>query len=297
MLEKHILEHQNKQKTITHLGNTVRVETNLKKRIFQIVILSMLGVFVLFGIRQLFNTRFFQIHQADVQPVYSVSTEQVQKSIINYLANNNAIGLLRGNSITFSPSRLSAALLDWYPSFKNVRTEFTQSKFITIWIDEYVPKYIWCYVDCVFADETGYLYQFTQKPEPQGFIVFRGPLKSEKPEIRNNIFYSEEVKKFFLELRDLLEMYHIEIKGIQNINTDSVIIEIQRINSIITKSGVIKISKQSGIHYIEQTLPIVLQNNDFRLSLESGFQLDYIDLRYPEKIFYKFNNSPQQAVQ
>ena len=299
MLEKHILGHQNRPITKTEkvpLGFSENSQNNNTIKIF--IVITTLILLCFFIVIQIIKLPIFVVKNIRIHQVRTYSTEIITQDINKYLKSQKKFGIFQGNALFLKTQKVSDYLYDQYPSFKNVRTVFGDPMVLDIYVDEYVPKYVWCDTLCIFSDENGYLYRYTDNLSLRSFITFTGPLEKENYEIRNNIFKDSEKLKYFKSLKNILDTQFIEIDRIENINAEIVTVNIYRIKDVFIQRGAsIKIDSTQKIENTEQLLSLVLDNPVFNNTLASGAVLDYIDLRYPGKIFYKFYNTPQRALQ
>lgn len=296
MLEKHILGHQNRQNRI--IASTVITETVKPKNHFLkwFLVVCMVVLLIVFGIVQFLKSKTLIIHSVQIGGVYSVNTETVKKTIDEYMYSIGTLNILRGNIVLFNKQRLAHHLLDQYASFKNVRVTFSRPYEILVTVDEYTPTYLWCneYKQCLLSNSEGYLYQYTSEITPGSFPVFYGTLQKNDFELRNNIFSEKKYQDLFSMLDKVTHEHDSHIESITGINYESIIIHMDRLYGHIPSRNVdIRIDSAITYEYLTTMMNILGRDVDFQKSLNNGSVLNYIDLRYPEKIFYKFASSPQ----
>lgn len=299
MLEKHILGHQNnKQTSFAH--NYLEVSHNQNKknsRLKQVLVVLMVGMLGLFGVFQFFKSPALTVRKTVVSGIRSVSLDLVMSDISTYLQASTKLGFLKGNVFLFNKKAFSNYLLDHYPSFKHVRTEFTSPYQVTVYVQEYSPQYLWCGQSCVFADNSGYLYQYANSFTPGSFIIFNGALREDNFEIRNNIFHGEHEKILLDSFLGKLKERGIHVQAVNNINTHDITFLTDTWNNIVlAKNTEIRITSKQDVEYLTSMLDILSHDSEFYNSIIQKNNLSYIDLRYPDKIFYKFNAAPQQTV-
>lgn len=302
MLEKRILGHQqNKVTQISHIQPSENI-TVLKKRennarFKKIILGSMVLVFIVFFGIQFLKAPNLLIKKINIAGVRTVDPVYVQDFARQYIQKTNIIGVPIGNTLIFNEKKLAASVMDQFASFKSVRVFFSNPYEITISVDEFTPEYLWCDQLCLMVNHQGYLYQYATDFTPGSFVVFRGGLAHTDYELRNNIFVSDVEKSFFEMLQQVLDENQSRIVSVDNINTDSVFITVDILNSnILENKAQIRVDKKLSKDYFNTILTILNNDKVFKNNLLNHESLDYIDLRYPEKIFYKFSNRPQISV-
>jgi cell division septal protein FtsQ len=299
MLEKHILGHQNRQNRII----VPTVDTGMMKPknhfLKWFLVVCMVLLLVIFGVLQFLKNKNLIIHSVRIENVHTVDIEKVQKTVDEYLYSFNTFGIPRGNTVLFNKQKLANHLLDQYASFKHVRITFSDPYEILVTVDEYIPTYLWCndYAQCLFADSTGYVYQYAGEITKGSFPVFYGGMREAEFEIRNNIFSDKKYQDLFDVLDQVTSDYNSHIQSITGINNESVIVHMDRLyGRSLNYNVTMRMNNMIAPEYFASMLDILKRDTGFQNTLQSGNILSYIDLRYPDKIFYKFASSPQMNV-
>jgi hypothetical protein len=298
MLEKHILGHQNRQPIIPQkFSPEVSGQSGYNGKL-KVVTVCIMGLLLFcFICIQILKTPLLKVKDIRIHQIYTISDEKVTQDVKNYLNTPIFFGMTRNNVLFIKPKKIAAYIRDQYPSFKNTRIIFEEPMILDIYVDEYIPEYLWCDIQCVFADTLGYMYQYTETVSPKSFIVFRGPIQKTGYEIRNNVFLDDQRRDYFNTLKKIFDKQSIYIEQVTGINTHTITVKAYRIGDVFIPHGAnIRLDSTQETGYIENMLRLVLENPIFKNTFIGGATLDYIDLRYPDKIFYKFNTAPQQTV-
>lgn len=201
------------------------------------------------------------------------------------VTGNKYLGLFPySNIFVFPEERLKSEVLSTYPEIKDIDFKFFFPEKVLTTASERGLFAVWCFKegDCYFIDESGFIF----KPAP----FFHGGL----------------FLKFFDERRDS-SSGEIE-KGKQVIPEDDFVdlIDFTRLTAIrdisiykifIKDDGVYDLETSSGWHIIInnnnnpqetfQNLKIILED---QIKEDYVGKISYIDLRFGNKIFYKFND-------
>lgn len=256
----------------------------------------MVTLLCVFGVLQFLKSKSLLVQSIQIQGVNTVDPDTVKSTINQYIYSMNRLGILKGNTVLFNKQRLTNYLLDQYASFKYVRVSFSQPYEILVTVDEYAPAYVWCneYKQCLLSDNEGYLYRYTSEITRGSFPVFYGALQKTGFELRNNIFSEKKYQDLFIMLDQVMGEHDSHIESITGINYESIIIHMDRLYGHVPSRNIdIRIDTAITYEYLTTMMDILERDIDFQKSLNSGSVLNYIDLRYPEKIFYKFASSPQ----
>jgi len=154
---------------------------------------------------------------------------------------------------------------------------------IAIEVSERKPRYVWCESvseeettdNCFFLDEEGYI--FAKAPQFSGsvFFTFHALREFTTDSIGNNLFEKSEFEKF-IELKNKLGKFNFEpVEFIEKEKGDF---------DILLKNGVnIMFNKNQDIDVQLENLNSVVETIN-----SSDKQLEYIDLRFGNKVFYRF---------
>jgi hypothetical protein len=301
MLEKRILGHQNRLVGVnTPVSPSYMSAPEKQKHIIKwFLVVSMVALLGVFGVLQFLKNKKFIIQHVSIQGVRTVDMHTVTDIVDQYFYRPGLLGIPSGNTMLFNKQKLANVLLDNFASFKNVQVAFTQPYEITITVDEYTPTYLWCnqYQQCLFANADGYMYKYSNMFTEGSFPIFYGSLQKPDFELRNTIFSSVEQYTFFKTVDDIIKKHNSNIVATSGINNASIVFHVDRLyGNVLTTYADIRIDNTISGEYFNNMMEILSRDIAFQNALSGGNVLDYIDLRYPEKIFYKFKTRPQIGV-
>ncbi len=279
-------------------SSTIKLDKNSELRrsrriklffVFLLFILLVLG-----GVVGFLRKKDFQISEVTISGTKSLDPEIILKSSHKYLDGHYAIIIPKTNTLLLSKSDLIHYILEQIPSIEKASITFKAKNSIDIAVSEKKPSYVWCDTSCYFVDDTGMIYE----PSPQFtqgvFITFTGGTVDEDP-IKDH-FVSE--KQFGDILKTLAALAQLNVH-VLNINFgDDTTIHIDSIKG--TTVGIetkLIITKDETNQDIFDALSLLMNDKTFTGALATkGGLLQYIDIRFPDKIYYKFDTPAAQIT-
>ena len=215
------------------------------------------------------------------------------------LSGNYLLLFSKSNALLYPRKKIKETLLDSYKRISGIDIRLNDLKSITLSITEREGKYLWCgdvlpspeteIKDraCYFLDGSGYL--FAKAPYFSGSVFFKfyGKPSGEKNGITGRFLLSLEEFERLIFFKDLL--------GDMNIDSQALVIKDIENYELLLASGALEeapkiiFSKKDDFEKILNNLDSALDTEpfatDFREKLSS---LLYIDLRFGNKVIYKF---------
>ncbi len=258
--------------------------------VFLLLILLAIG-----GIIGFLRKKDFQISQVSVVGTKSLSDQQILDTVHEYLDGSYAIIIPKTNTLLLSKDSLAQHVLNKIPSISNVTISFREKNSIQVSIQEKKPSYIWCGDSCYFVDENGVIYEESPRYTPGVFLTFSGGVLEGDP--IKQTFISQDLFKKTLNLLDQLENLEIKILGVHYGEDVSLQISSVRKVSIGTQAKII-VGTDESVADVVKALTLLLNDKAFASSIISkGQLLQYIDIRFPDKIYYKFDTPVTQVAQ
>lgn len=225
------------------------------------------------ALASLFYIPQFQIRAVAVQGAKSLDSALLAAEVSSVL-QGKYFRLLPKNNLIFLPRKKVAALLQKEPRIESFSMERRFPSALEIEIKEREPWGIWCQGErCFFADQTGFV--FAPAPLAEGRAIFK--IKDEREE---NFF-----GKHFLP-RELLEkIIHLAERVAKRFEEEPWLLEIKTSQSfkLLVKSGwYLKLDDKTDFDRALENLALALRELGERRE-----QLEYLDLRFTDKVFYK----------
>lgn len=232
----------------------------------------------------------YQVATIRVDQARSINPLVVERTTKEFLSGNYFFVIPKSNALLVSKSSLRKYLLDEIPSLKNVRVHFSDPTTLLVTVEEREPNYVWCQeTDCYFVDEQGMIYESSPVFSEGVFVTFSGGDVIKGSPLRKR-FISPEMFTVTLRMLELLKKFPMTVIGV-NYGVDNAI----RISNIggtsVGPHTVIMTSNTSDAETLSDSLRLIVNDKSFASMLASkGTSLEYVDLRFPGKIYYKFSN-------
>jgi len=279
-------------------SSTIKLDKNSELRrsrriklffVFLLFILLVLG-----GIVGFLRKKDFQISEVTISGTKSLDSNIILKTAQEYLNGHYTIIIPKTNTLLLSKSDLIHYILEQIPSIEKASITFKKKNSIEISVDEKKPSYVWCNTSCYFVDGTGMIYE----PSPQFtqgvFITFTGGTVDETP-IKDH-FIPE--KQFSDVLKTLAALAQLDVHVLDINFGDNTTIHIDSIKG--TNLGLetkLILTKDENNQDIFDALSLLMNDKTFTGVLATkGNLLQYIDIRFPDKIYYKFDTPAAQVT-
>lgn len=237
--------------------------------IFAAILLFLLGVTASIYIPK------FRINEISIEGTAVLDKEQLKEEAFSLL-RQKFWGIFPYDNIFILPKeRIIATLSKKFPLIKKVTIKNDFSRKVFISVEERKPEALWCKKDfCAFLDEAGFIFE----PAP----VFSGTIfpkffdERETPaDIGKEILPAAEFQKLHFVL-ETLEKKNFNV--VKTILKDSGLYEIH-----LDEGWYILFNEKNNAETVSENLELILENN----IKEKRPQLEYIDLRFGNKIFFK----------
>lgn len=242
--------------------------------------------FVLVSVYMFFLSPYLQISNIKITGTREINSEEVRQKIESSL-NGKYFGVIPKNNLLFVSQKRIEDVLTGY--FKKIRTVSVMKKFpdsVSLNIDERKALLVWCGGEkCFLLDENGTAYSEADFNSPE-FI--QNHLLQINDSSGREVLLGEKVidsayEKYVLDVRDALSLLDLDV--IDEYKTPSRIAEEIRIGT--SQGSQIYFSLQFPLESAIFTLDTVFKKE---IPVEKRGEIEYIDLRNENKVFYKFKN-------
>lgn len=180
-------------------------------------------------------------------------------------------------SVFFYPrALLTKSIFALSPRIASVRMHVSAARTLVIDIAERSPRYLWCGTgtDCLYLDENGFAFAHAFSGNGLPYPIFS--IGSTTPVLEHLALPSST----FLPLSHFVDTLPVKAERIR--------VEGER--SEITVNGGYRLIVNSYTDFTaaRRNLSVTLASQELTGPLSQGKTLQYIDLRVPEKVFYKF---------
>ncbi len=274
------------------LGNKNAIRTpefdKKKKREFHIKAI-LWTIFVLFLLAlpiYLARTKHFQITNIEIAGNNVTKNEEIQKIIADDLTGSYAWIFPHSNAALYPRSKVTNDLLAAVPRLSGVSVSLSDPHSLSVHIEERQPYALYCMdyshpdspTGCYFLDASGYA--FSEAPAFSGGVY--------------DVFASDPVKdpilrSQYLEPETFAPLHaFIESLGEFGVYPKVFLVKGDEYHLILSSGAHIMIKKDADLEAVRSNLESFLKNPKFDSSTLDRFS--YIDLRFGNKIFYRFKD-------
>jgi hypothetical protein len=275
-------------------GRVIKKSTHLRdKRIQSFVLKSGLLTlfFLLVLIVAIFVSRLerFKITDINIKGNFVTPNEQIKKIISKELSGYYLKMFPRNNIVLYPRDRIEEVVLDEIKRIKTIRLVIEKNNNLKAEVLERKPDMLWCGESyssdskCFFVDEEGLVY--SDAPTFSGNVFLKGFGQLE----RNN----ENSKNVFIGLTFMPYEKFQTMKYFINVlkNTEFQPMSVSKLNQgdidvYLERGGRLIYSSSQDVTKLSQNITSIISDPEFKSNLDK--ELDYIDLRLGNKVYYKF---------
>ncbi len=221
----------------------------------------------------------------------TLAEEDIRGFLEKKLTGGYAYVFSRANVFLFQPQSVEKELREQFQKIKEVDVSRENLTSVIVTLTERKPYYLWCDLvvvatdddaqkeSCYFLDIDGLA--FAPAPYFSGnvYFTFEKSFGEESP-IGRRLFDEGEFKRF-ISFRNALREMNLEASTLQFAeNGDS--------SFVLTRGGVILFHSQQDFTVLADSLRVTFDAEQFIKKQKSGHDLEYIDLRFDNKVYYRF---------
>lgn len=287
---------------------TKNQEVRRKRRMRVLVVLVLLVLVLVAVVIGFLRKPSIQISTITITGTTSLDSGELQTSARKHISGNYLLVIPKTNVLLFSKKSMNDYLVNQFPGVASVDTEFSSPTMLSISITEKKPAYLWCTAQCYFVDDSGMVYQDSPMFTPGVFLEFLGTtptatITDPSDPIRRRFASVTEFTKNISTVDDLstYPMHIIALKYLSLADSTpelatgvgDIALTVDQIKDSIIPSGVkILILQTQDALTVARALDLVLSDKNFQNAFSAHPEtLQYIDLRFPGKIYYKFQTA------
>ena len=257
-----------------------------KRKALFLKIAAIVTIFLLcvFGLSWASKVSFISINDITVEGNAAVEAEELKRLAKDQIGGNYIKLFSRANRFIYPEDAIAASILTQYQRVKSVDLN-VNGKTLDVRVVERKPSYTWCKgtpetqqeTSCYFLDEQGYI--FTEAPVFSGnaYVSFYGIVEDENP-LGSTYLGSSTFKTL-----DKLISYVSE----QGIHPYALLAQKSGTYELyIEPRAKILFKADQDIDTLIDNIRLVMENTEL-LKQENISRLEYIDLRFGNKLYYK----------
>ncbi len=265
-----------------------------KKSLFlRFVFLGLLLLCVIIaGSIALLQSKQYQFTNIELYGIKTFPSEEVDQFIQKYLSNN-WIGIIpQSSTITFSKTRLINTLQSEFPIIATVHVTLPEPNTLNIYVQEKQPVCIWCFShdECVFLDHEGIVYSKAPNFSDGVYPIFTSEETKVFDQYLGKSIIDPDTMYRFITLFKNLQSNDIALSQVKFLENGDISFAIEKLFGKYPESSteILGTLNQDDVLFIRNIVTGLNHQTfkeQFKLNPKS---LEYIDLRFPEKIFFKF---------
>jgi cell division septal protein FtsQ len=226
----------------------------------------------------------FALTSVEVTGNAGIDSQDIETVVQKHLAGAYASVYAKSNKFLYPKDDIVAELRAAFPSIETLHVD-TKGNTVDIVLSERKPSYVWCKgkprlegEQCYFMDASGYL--FSQGPQVSGnaYLTFFGLLTDENP-IGKTFLNTQEIEGITT-IKSTLDKNNISVMAVNA--EDNEVREIY-----LSEGGKILFRANQDISIIASSIELLKKKTKL-LNYTSTSTLEYIDLRFGNKVYYKF---------
>lgn len=245
-----------------------------------ILISGIFCVFALFGLAAFFFLPDFQIKEIDVQGNKKISDEDITANILTVISGRYFLIFPKDNIFIVSEEEIEQILTSVYPALEEIYLKKRFPAKLLVNVREREPIAVLCKgQQCAFIDSSGYVFERAPYFSGGVFLKFIDNREENKEiQFKSKFIDMEEYRKI-LEFKNKFSRTGLE--------TNEVVLEKDGVYRFITNEGwFVLLNDRSDLESPFDNFVLAL-NSEIK---EKRADLEYIDLRFGNKVYYKFKN-------
>lgn len=259
----------------------------LRARVIIGILILIIFAIAIFCLSWFLNQPFVVINNIAVSGNSLVATDALLATTKKILSDSY-FGLFTKSNIFLYPEKtIQKTLAAAFPAIKSVHGNLKNWQTLQLSVEERIPFALWCQLvdstDCFYLDKNGLIFSTAAVFSENIFVRFTGGEinASSSPIVGKNFLPADEFRRvtFFLDflaplgltptsLEASADEYQIQLKG----------------------NGQLIVNSTDDFSVILKNLEAILHSDNLKKALARGGVIDYIDLRYGNKVFYKFKS-------
>jgi len=233
----------------------------------------------------------FRINTIALKGITTIQDTVLRNDINEILTKKTLWVLPRNNTLFFPRYKLSENLLKSFTEIKNLKIDTPDQNTLLFTIEERKSVGVWChenateaFEECFLLDEFGYI--FTKAPTFSGNLFFKyyGGMASSTP--IDSLYLPEETfreRVFFITSLETLGLNPVSYKWGQD-GDSTITLKAEGSSGV---EGVLLFNNEDDLATIFEHISLALTHEDFKERGIRTIEVEYIDLRSENKIFYK----------
>ncbi len=266
-----------------------------KRRMRVCILLGALALLLAGGFVYASHLPRIQLETVTVSGNKVVDTEDVVDHVQALLSGKYLYLIPHRNAFLYPKEKILGDLAHSFPRFKSVGVYRTDTNTLAVTVTEVRGRALWCGekmaddAPCYFTDETGKI--VSEAPMYSGNVYprfFGGMIPAGFDSVLGQMFTDQTTFEDLLSFEIRVEELGFQVKGIVigEREEDSLVIDLGA-----GRTAPVRFLKTADLRVLAGNLAAALKNPEVAKSMkESKASLEYFDLRFTNKVYYKFSS-------
>lgn len=262
-------------------------------------IFTLLAVFA--GLAYISRLPIFNIREVKITGNKVIDKDMIKTSVEKEIVGNYLWFFPKKNILFYPKNTIKNKLLDEFKILKDMTFSITDDKFLEVSISERTASYTWCEDDlvvgvpsgekCYFMDETGFI--FAEAPYFSGEVYFKFYGLAHRSTTEGSAvfgtYFSKDNFKQLIYFKDILVSMGLKPVSLQVLDNGDIKFFLSNLNKTSLEPYII-LKPDSDFQQIAENLETAINTEPLQSNLKNKYSsLEYIDLRFGNKVYYKFD--------
>jgi hypothetical protein len=287
------------KRNVLNSPRLLELKKSRKKAFWGKVLVSFLGLVAVFAfLAYISRLENLNISEIKISGNKTVETDLLLETIKGEIAGKYLWLFPKTNILIYPQNTIKTTLEDNFKRLKNTSFSIENNKILSVSLDERTAKYMWCGASlpaeedtaekCYFLDEEGFI--FDEAPYFSGEVYFKfygaNNLAVENPQ---GSYFSEQSFSQLIFFKNFLT--DLDLKPVQMLVKEDGDVEIYLSKgSMLSKNPKILLKIDSDFQNVAENLDAALGTEPLKSKIKNKYSfLQYIDLRFGNKVYYKFD--------
>lgn len=243
------------------------------------VLTFVIFVSFVFTLSQLSRCDFFNIKEIRISGNSAIAENDLREIAKEDLLGNYLYLFSKNNIILYPQNLIENNVIENFPRIKNIDVNLKLPNILSIDVEERNPYVLWCgsasTTSCYFADDEGYIFADSENDIISNGM-FRYYTNIDTP-LRQNIFPTEKFKE--------IDSFVKFIKGL-NLEPYKFVADKEKYEIYFGENSKIIFYETQKTKEVMDNLQAILNMEEF-VNIDDFKKLEYLDLRFGNKVFYK----------
>ncbi len=255
-----------------------------------VIIFSILAILIIVGAVLFFRIEKIQIREVSINGTNIINKEEINNTVNKSLSGYYLWLIPKSNTFLYSVNNLNNILIKDFPGINSLNINREGFKKISIEIEERKPEALWCkdkieenIPECYFVDITGKVFASAPYFSGNVYFIYKGELSKEDP-LGAQIFTVEDFSLFQIFIKQIKSKLELSIVGVELKNQGD-------FDLLLSSGTKIMLNKKNSYEDMYNNIDTILKSQ--QLSSSNLDSIDYIDMRFGNKVYYKAKSAPK----